>query len=122
MHEKKISIYYQQSCGFCELCRHFIEKRVERTHVIFLDITCFMEQEGQEAPTDSIVVIDKGEQYVKYEACLVIAKHLRKPWPYVGSALRIIPNSIGDWGYGFVAHHRGFFMKIARMIVHKSVI
>lgn len=53
----------------------------------------------------SIALIEDGKVYQKSEAVLRICKNLKKPC-YIGSWLLIIPISIRDWVYDFVAANR----------------
>lgn len=112
MEGKHIYVYYQSSCAFCVVCRKFIQKRIKNTGFTFLDLAQYRENEGHEALHNSIIVKYKDEQYFKYHACIVIAQNLSKPWPFISKVLRFVPTSLGDWGYDFIANHRGFMMHL----------
>jgi predicted DCC family thiol-disulfide oxidoreductase YuxK len=120
MQEKRIIVYYQPSCAFCVVCRHFIEKRVKNVEFVFFDLDQYKENEGRPTRLDSIVVIYENKNYFKYNACLLIARHISKPWPLISSILQIVPTKLGDFGYDVVANHRVVLMYLYRYFSHKK--
>ncbi|MFT5037311.1 MAG: putative DCC family thiol-disulfide oxidoreductase YuxK [Candidatus Azotimanducaceae bacterium] len=116
----KITILYEADCGFCNVCRRFVEKRDSNGTFTFIDIyseeaSNLIRKTGhpQSREYDSIVVTNGQNLYLhKYPACLYIAKRLRQPWPLLALLLRIIPNFIGNWGYDLVAHNRKHLSKV----------
>ncbi len=54
---------------------------------------------------DSVILIENGKIYTMSSAALRIASRLRFPWPLLG-LFRVLPASIRDFFYRFVARHR----------------
>jgi predicted DCC family thiol-disulfide oxidoreductase YuxK len=55
---------------------------------------------------DSIVVIDGDGLHVRSNAVRRLLAVLRPPWPWIGTALRVIPPSVADRLYDLVARNR----------------
>ncbi len=53
----------------------------------------------------TIVLIEGGEAWVRSDAALRIAGHLRAPWRW-GRVLRVVPRAIRDACYRVIATHR----------------
>jgi len=57
------------------------------------------------AQTETFVLIEGGRAFVKSDAALRVAKHLRRPWHWLG-VVRIVPRPVRDLGYDLVARNR----------------
>jgi len=112
--------------GVCHLCTcsvAFLAAR-ERTHTIrfaTLQSTAGQALLRRFAPTSeaqaSIVFIQGGQAYLRSDAIVKLAQHLRMPWRVL-AWLRIIPRPLRDAAYDFVARHRyGWFGKSERCMV-----
>ena len=98
----KITVLYQSDCGFCNTCRKFIEERNDLGSITLRGYTSisgrqFMDQHPDFAQKsdETILVIDEKEGiHEKFQACLVIARHMHRPWPIIGKALEYQTNGI----------------------------
>ena len=54
---------------------------------------------------ETYLVIDRDRGFTKSEAGLVVARHLKAPWSWL-RVLRILPRSLRDSAYTFVARRR----------------
>jgi predicted DCC family thiol-disulfide oxidoreductase YuxK len=58
---------------------------------------------GEDAKT-FVLVVD-GRAYVRSEAAVRVARHLRFPWSLLGT-IRVLPRAVRDLGYDVVARNR----------------
>lgn len=63
------------------------------------------EELGLSADIDSVVLIDKGEFYIKSDVTFQTFKHLTQPWRAL-SILRFVPRIIRDFFYDLTARNR----------------
>jgi len=109
-------IYYESTCPFCNVCRVFIEKRDTHKHFIFRDTSLYESEKKEESAVDgSIVVVQDKVHYQRFLACRKIAEKMNSPWPPIGYLLGFIPQTIGDWGYDWVANHRPILMNLYKV-------
>jgi predicted DCC family thiol-disulfide oxidoreductase YuxK len=54
---------------------------------------------------ETYLVIENGRSFTKSDAGIVLARHLKAPWSWLG-ALRIIPTPLRDACYTFIARRR----------------
>lgn len=54
---------------------------------------------------ETFVVIADGRAYLRSDAAIRIAPHLRGAWRWLG-AVKIVPRPLRDWVYDVVARHR----------------
>ncbi len=54
---------------------------------------------------ETYLVIENGRGFIKSEAGLVVARHLRVPWSWLG-VLRLVPRPIRDGAYSIIARQR----------------
>lgn len=110
--------------GYCALCngtvRWFMRyDRKDRLRFATLDslkLTGLIARSGitQQAlnavPNTILVVRDLGgaseEMLVRSDAVLAMLRDLPQPWPVVAAALRLVPKSLRDLGYGLIARWR----------------
>lgn len=105
-------ILFDGVCNLCDASVQFILKRDEKDVFRFAALQSDKGKEltkarGISTPhLDSIILIVPGEAYyVKSDAALQIGRHL-KGYAFVAKALLLIPSSIRDIVYDFVAKNR----------------
>ncbi len=54
---------------------------------------------------ETYLVIEDGRGFTKSDAGIVLARHLKAPWSWLG-ALRVVPKPLRDAGYTFIARRR----------------
>ena len=54
---------------------------------------------------ETFVVIADGKAYLRSDAAIRVARHLRGAWRWLG-AVKIIPRPVRDWVYDLVARNR----------------
>ncbi|WP_290786628.1 thiol-disulfide oxidoreductase DCC family protein [Exiguobacterium sp. UBA7533] len=105
----KAIVLFDGECNLCDASVQFILKRDQGYH----DFASLQGETGQELvrrhhlpeTIDSVVVIDRGVPYIKSDAALRIAGHLGGGWRLL-RVLRIVPRSLRDRVYDFVANNR----------------
>ena len=96
--------------GVCNLCNgavRFILARDPEGHFRFASLQSETARRllKDDAPAETIVLIEAGKTYTKSTAALRIARGLRFPWPLL-YALVAIPRPLRDLVYDWVARHR----------------
>lgn len=99
--------------GMCNLCSTSVQFIIKRDSDGYFSFASLQSEEGEalrekyQVPTniDSVVVIDNNTYYLKSSAALQIARHLNGKWKFI-YFLRIIPRSIRDWMYRYIARNR----------------
>ncbi len=121
---EKVIVVYQGTCGFCNWCRRFVEKRAMLdTDFVFLALE---EEEGKRSlelhgaqidfsKPDSIVVLKQGTKPLyKWDASLLIGSRLSFPWRQLAVVMKVVPSTWGDGLYNFVAAHRSLLCQFVR--------
>lgn len=54
---------------------------------------------------ESYLVIEDGRGFIKSDAGLVVAQHLKAPWSWL-SVLRMVPRPLRDGAYAMIARRR----------------
>jgi predicted DCC family thiol-disulfide oxidoreductase YuxK len=100
--------------GVCNLCNGFVAfviPRDPRGRIRFAALQSdaarrLMAQTGVTAGgADSIVLVEGQRAFVRSDAALRIARHLRFPWPIL-YGLVVVPRPLRDWIYDIVARNR----------------
>lgn len=100
--------------GVCNFCNASINFVIERDKTGYFKFAPLQSEIGEEltarhgldtGETDSVILVEDGKAYTHSEAALRIARHLNGIWSWAYS-LRIIPRSIRDLAYKFIARHR----------------
>ncbi len=100
--------------GVCNLCQGATKFIVRHDHGGRFQFASLQSHMGQalvakgELPTDvinTIILIENGKYYTKSTAALRISRHLKFPWPII-YGLIIVPKSIRDVAYRYIARHR----------------
>ena len=55
---------------------------------------------------DSVVVLRSGTAWIRSDAAMALMRTLRMPWPLAAGCLRLVPRTIRDAAYRFVAARR----------------
>lgn len=115
--EKKKNIQYDRIVlfdGVCNLCSgavQFILKHEKKDSLKFASLQSDIGKDILEhyhidpKRTDSIVYVENESAYVKSQAILKIARHLKYPYRMF-SFFGFIPTSIANWKYDLVARYR----------------
>ncbi len=111
-------ILYDGECGLCSRVVQFVLRYDRAGQFLFCSLQSetarkLLKDKGDPGPdSDTIVVLSKGQVYVRSRAAIYIAAGLRFPWS-LGGALIVIPEPLRDLCYRFISRHR-------RKIVQKS--
>jgi len=54
---------------------------------------------------ETFVLVVEGQAYVRSEAAIRVARHLKYPWRLL-AVIRVLPPSLRNWGYDRVARNR----------------
>ncbi len=101
--------------GYCNLCNGavtFILKNEADSTLLFSSLSSnagkqFLQERWTQdsAVPDSIIVIDRDGIYVKSDAALYIAGHLKTPWRFL-SYFKWVPRPVRDVVYDLIARNR----------------
>ena len=100
--------------GLCNLCTHSVRFILEHETAPTICFTSVQSPAGSRLmrqlglnPDDAktFVLIENGIPFVRSEAAIHIARHLRLPWRFV-TAARIVPRFLRDYCYDTVARNR----------------
>jgi len=100
--------------GVCNLCTHsvrFILAHEAEPLFRFAPVQSaagirLLRELGQDPhDVETFVVIADGKAYLRSDAAIRIAPHLRGAWRWLG-AVKIVPRPIRDWVYDLVARNR----------------
>lgn len=117
----KLTIYYDQECGFCQKGARLI-----REFFLFRSVPIIVAQENPSIYSDMqknhswVIVNEKGERFFQYRAWVEIVKHSPifywsagffafKPIFYTGQKI-----------YGWISHHRSFMGKATQYIEYQT--
>jgi predicted DCC family thiol-disulfide oxidoreductase YuxK len=111
-------LLFDGTCGFCAKSVQFVLQREHRQRTLrfaSLDSSVGREVRARYPElenVDSVVWIEAGPNprdyrlYVRSEAVFKVLKYLGGVWSAFAVAGSIIPRSVRDWAYDFVARHR----------------
>lgn len=100
--------------GVCNLCNSSVQFIIKRDYKDVFRFTALQSDAGtaivtkyniDTSKTDSIVLIDGGNYFVKSTAALKIAKNLSGAYPLLYGFM-IVPNFIRNWVYDIIAKNR----------------
>lgn len=104
-------LLFDGECALCDHCVQFVldHDREGRVHFASLqsDLGRRVVAECRLAigDTDSVVLVEEGVCHVRSDAALRVAEYLDAPWRWLAVA-RIVPRSVRDAVYRWVARHR----------------
>lgn len=103
-------LLYDGSCGFCQQSVQFIlqNERAEDIYFAPLDSELakgIIEKHPHLLTIDSIVFLKGNDVLVESDAVFELASYLQKPY-YLGKYIRVIPKTLRDYMYRFVAKYR----------------
>ena len=100
--------------GVCNLCTHSVQFILRHENDALFRFTTVQSATGTRIvrelglnPDDveTFVVIADGRAYLRSDAAIRIARHLRGAWRWLG-AVKFVPRPLRDWAYNVVARHR----------------
>ena len=104
-------VIFDGVCNLCERSVRFILEHESAPTIRFVPLQspagARMTRElglcAEDAKT-FVLVVD-GQPYVRSDAAIRVARHLRNPWRLLG-VIRVVPTALRDWGYDIVARNR----------------
>jgi predicted DCC family thiol-disulfide oxidoreductase YuxK len=105
---QKPVVIFDGTCGFCSRLVVFALTHDARGELVFTSNTSpygvrlLNTWKLGELSRDTLIVIAEGRAFIRSDAAVYIAQHLRAPYSY-GSLLRYIPLPVRDFGYKVVA-------------------
>jgi len=113
MAETPITVFYDGYCGLCHgLVRFLITRDPTGEKFDFAPLQgeycakIISHAEREHLPDSVVVRTDEGQLLVKSAAVVYLLKRIGGPWYAVGVALGILPTSLRDFGYDYVARMR----------------
>lgn len=100
--------------GVCKLCAYSVRFILEHERDHVLRFTPLQSAAGAKllrqfgldpAQTTTVVLFVDGNPYLRSDAAIRLARHLRGAWRLL-ALLKILPRPIRDWGYDVVARYR----------------
>lgn len=100
--------------GVCNLCSGSVKFIIKRDPKGIFKFSPLQSQFGQQTlqdlglPSDNLqtfILIDGGNYYLRSDAALKVARRLSGVWPLLYVFI-IVPRTLRDWVYGFVAQNR----------------
>ena len=100
--------------GVCNLCNNSVTFVIKRDFKNSFKFAALQSEAGQELikefnidtnKTDSIILVDGEQAYIKSTAALRIAKELKGGWPLLYGFI-IFPAFLRNWVYDWVARNR----------------
>jgi predicted DCC family thiol-disulfide oxidoreductase YuxK len=104
-------VIFDGSCGFCSRLVVFALTYDARGELVFTSNTSpfgvrLLKQFALEGHSrDTLIVIDGDRAFIRSDAAIYIARHLRAPYRYF-VCLKFVPRLVRDFGYRVVAHVR----------------
>ncbi len=99
-------IFYDGDCGVCHWAVGFVARRDPKGEAFRfapLDGESFaaeVPEEERDAIPDSLVVLTRdGELLLRSRGMVHILRRLKRPWPWLGTLLALVPRVLGDFGY-----------------------
>ncbi|XEC93350.1 thiol-disulfide oxidoreductase DCC family protein [Paenibacillus tarimensis] len=106
---EKAVVLFDGVCNFCNSSVQFIIKRDSKRRFQFASLQSEaarrMLNDHHAPPSDSVVLIESGQVYVKSTAALRICRHLDGFWKYC-SVFLAVPWGLRDIVYNFIAKNR----------------
>lgn len=117
----KLTIYYDQECGFCQK-----SVRIIREFLLFKEVKILPGQDVQSIHNDMeknhswVVVNDSGERFFQYKAFLEIVRHsvIARPFLFFFQWAPIA--YIGSKVYLWVSNHRPTLSKVSQFLVYET--
>ena len=104
-----MSVLFDGVCNLCSKSVQFIIKRDPHNQFLFASLQSEMGKSLLEkhhlSEVDSVVLIKEDMYYMESDAALEICRHLSSGWKLL-AILKVIPSSIRDPLYQFVARNR----------------
>lgn len=105
-------VVFDTDCVLCSRWVHFVLARERRPALVFVRAWSATRQALARrhglAPADlhrTYLLVENGQSLTRSAATIAILKHLKAPWRWLG-VLAVVPSSIRDRLYGWVAENR----------------
>lgn len=101
--------------GVCLLCSRWVDFILRHDHAGRFRLAAMQGQHGRSlliahglSPDDpvSFLLVEQGQGYSDTDAIARVLVRLGGPWRATGAMLRMIPQSLRDAGYRWIARHR----------------
>ena len=105
------TLFFDGVCNFCAASVRFILDRERHPTLRFASLqSAFAARElpplgVDPARLESLVLVEDGRAYVRSDAALRVARHLRAPWAWIAVGM-LVPRMLRDAVYDFVARRR----------------
>ncbi len=101
-------VFFDTNCLLCNKTVQFVLKADKKKKFVFAGLSSKLGKlllEKNKIEADSVVLFYQGKCYLKSDAVLVGSKILRFPFSLL-QLFYIIPQSIRNWVYNYIAAHR----------------
>ena len=101
-------LFFDGVCNLCSGVVTFILNHEKDQDLLFAPLQSAPGQQvsaNLEAKLDSLILLEKGQLYVRSDAALKVAKHLRKPYSWL-HFLSFLPRGLRDMVYDLIARNR----------------
>lgn len=100
--------------GVCHLCHGAVQFILQRDPKGCIHFASLQSEKGRELLAafhhenhlQSVVLIENGTLYTKSDAILRVGRKLRGGWPALSFVAGLLPRSLRDMGYDFIARNR----------------
>ncbi len=105
-------LFYDGDCGLCHRSVQFVLARdeAERFHFAPLDGPTFRERVPEatrsDLPDTMVLLTRDGRMLIRSDAAVHVLRALGGPWRFAARGLELIPKSLRDAGYDFIARIR----------------
>lgn len=115
-------ILYDDACSLCSEYILFINRNSPHNTICFVGMSSSVAVELVQhysisvdlKKPNSIILIDTTQVYYTYDAIRKIGTYLNQPWNTVAMLLGLLPRSIGNTGYNFLATRRLYLSRFFR--------
>ena len=118
MGDRSALLLYDGSCGFCARSVQFVLRHESRRRTLqfaALESAIGIEVRARHPSiegVDSVVWVESAETdraervFVRSAAVLRVLRYLGSVWSMLGGIAAVVPRSLADWTYDFIARHR----------------
>ncbi len=122
-----IILFYDSECAFCSRSLHFVLARDKKHRFKVASLQSHSLQQllkklDVKSFPDSIVVYTRGHLYFKWKAVQLIFQNLNPFFRFLAFGMRVIPRSMGDKIYDFMARNRNRFDLIKKSCYTDEII
>jgi predicted DCC family thiol-disulfide oxidoreductase YuxK len=110
---RHLIILYDGACGLCNDLVKFAIARDRTDRFRFLPLqtqlaTATLTKHQADFPDTNTMYVESpgGQLFARSDAAIAILRELNGWWRFVAFAIRVVPQSLRDWGYGLIARNR----------------